>query len=128
MTSTQENRYNQRAQDGLGGAARDPIVFLHGNPTSSYLWRNVIPHLENIGRCIAPDPIGMGIPKSWKDPAHPIPFAEHREYLDALFGHIGVTRRLLVVHDWGSALGFDWANRHRDLVAGIARMEGIGVR
>ena len=105
----------------------DPIVFLHGNPTSSYLWRNVIPHLEGLGRCIAPDLIGMG--DSAKLP-HSGPgsytFVEHRRYLDALFDALGVHERVtLVVHDWGSALGFDWANRHSDAVQGIAYMEAI---
>ncbi|MGB0632123.1 MAG: haloalkane dehalogenase [Alphaproteobacteria bacterium] len=105
----------------------DPIVFLHGNPTSSYLWRNVMPHLEKMGRCIAPDLIGMG--DSGKLPGSGpgrYRFAEHRDYLDALLDHIGVTEKVtLVIHDWGSALGFDWANRHRDAVAGIAYMEAI---
>jgi haloalkane dehalogenase len=105
----------------------DPIVFLHGNPTSSYLWRNVIPHLEGLGRCIAPDLIGMGdsakLPNSGPGS---YTFVEHRRYLDALFDALGVHERVtLVVHDWGSALGFDWANRHRDAVQGIAYMEAI---
>lgn len=105
----------------------DPVVFLHGNPTSSYLWRNVIPHLEGLGRCIAPDLIGMGDsekldgtgPDSYR-------FVEHRAYLDGLLAALGVTENVtLVVHDWGSALGFDWANRHRGAVRGIAYMEAI---
>jgi haloalkane dehalogenase len=104
-----------------------PIVLLHGNPTSSYLWRNVLPHLAGLGRCIAPDLIGMG--DSDKLPgAGPASytFAEHRDHLDALLEALGVERDVvLVVHDWGSALGFDWANRHRDAVAGIAYMEAI---
>ena len=105
----------------------DPIVFLHGNPTSSYLWRNVIPHLEALGRCIAPDLIGMGdsqkLPDSGPDSYH---FVEHLRYLDALLDALGVRERVTVVgHDWGSALGFDWANRHRQRVKGIAYMEAI---
>src|SRR5437764_3346431 len=105
----------------------DPIVFLHGNPTSSYLWRNVLPHLEGLGRCIAPDLIGMGdsakLPNSGPGS---YTFVEHRRYLDALLDALGVHERVtLVVHDWGSALGFDWANRHRDAVQGIAYMEAI---
>jgi haloalkane dehalogenase len=105
----------------------DPIVLLHGNPTSSYLWRNVLPHLRSLGRCIAPDLIGMG--DSEKLP-HSGPgsyrFVEHRRYLDALLEALGVHERVtLVVHDWGSALGFDWANRHREAVKGIAYMEAI---
>ena len=105
----------------------DPIVFLHGNPTSSYLWRNVMPHLEALGRCIAPDLIGMGdsqkLPDSGPDSYH---FVEHRRYLDALLDALGVRERVTVVgHDWGSALGFDWANRHRESIKGIAYMEAI---
>ncbi|GMQ99125.1 MAG: haloalkane dehalogenase [Acidimicrobiia bacterium] len=105
----------------------DPIVFLHGNPTSSYLWRNVIPHLSSSYRCIAPDLIGMGEseklsqsgPESYR-------FVEHREFLDALLDSLDLGDRItLVIHDWGSGLGFDWANRHRDRVAGIAYMEAI---
>ena len=105
----------------------NPIVFLHGNPTSSYLWRNIIPHVENLGRCIAPDLIGMGDsdklqgsgPDSYR-------FVEHREYLDAFLTALDVTQNVvLVLHDWGSALGFDWANRHRDAVKGIVYMEAI---
>jgi haloalkane dehalogenase len=105
----------------------DPIVLLHGNPTSSYLWRNVLPHLQSRGRCIAPDLIGMGDsdklsnsgPGSYR-------FVEHRRYLDALLEDLNVHERVtLVVHDWGSALGFDWANRHREAVKGIAYMEAI---
>lgn len=105
----------------------DPIVFLHGNPTSSYLWRDVIPHLESQGRCIAPDLIGMGDSEKL-DGSGPdrYTFVEHRRYLDALLGHLRVDANVtLVIHDWGSALGFDWANRHRDAVKGIAYMEAI---
>lgn len=105
----------------------DPIVFLHGNPTSSYLWRNVIPHLADQGRCIAPDLIGMGdsdkLPDSGPDRYR---FVEHREHLDALLAALGVERNVtLVVHDWGSALGFDWGARHRRALLGIAYMEAI---
>jgi haloalkane dehalogenase len=105
----------------------DPIVLLHGNPTSSYLWRNILPYLEPLGRCIAPDLIGMG--DSDKLPntgAGSYRFVEHREYLDALLEALGVRERvILVVHDWGSALGFDWASRHHEAVKGIAFMEAI---
>lgn len=105
----------------------DPIVLLHGNPTSSYLWRNVIPYLSGLGRCIAPDLIGMGDSDKLPDPtADSYRFVEHRRYLDALLEQLSVTERVvLVVHDWGSALGFDWANRHREAVAGIAYMEAL---
>ncbi|MFW5875699.1 MAG: haloalkane dehalogenase [Myxococcota bacterium] len=105
----------------------DPIVFLHGNPTSSYLWRNVIPHLQNHGRCIAPDLIGMGgsdkLPP--RDPDR-YRFTCHRRYLDELFDQLGVRENVtLVIHDWGSALGFDWARRHPGSVRAIAYMEAI---
>jgi haloalkane dehalogenase len=105
----------------------DPIVLLHGNPTSSYLWRNIIPHLSGLGRCIAPDLIGMGdsdpLPVSGPDSYR---FVQHREYVDGLLEALGATSNVtLVVHDWGSGLGFDWANRHRDAVKGIAYMEAI---
>jgi haloalkane dehalogenase len=108
------------------GAGR-PIVFLHGNPTSSYLWRNVWPRCQALGRCLAPDLIGMGdsdkLPESGPDR---YTFAEHRRYLDAWFDRLDLTADVtLVVHDWGSALGFDWARRHPDAVKGIAYMEAI---
>ncbi len=105
----------------------DPIVFLHGNPTSSYLWRNVMPHLEEQGRCIAPDLIGMGDSEKLDDVGvDSYRFVEHRRYLDALLESAGVRENVtLVIHDWGSALGFDWANRHRDAIKGIAYMEAI---
>jgi haloalkane dehalogenase len=102
----------------------DPIVLLHGNPTSSYLWRNVLPHLQSLGRCIAPDLLGMGdsdkLPNSGPESYR---FVEHRRYLDALLEELAVRERVtLVIHDWGSGLGFDWANRHREAVRGIAYM------
>lgn len=105
----------------------DPIVFLHGNPTSSYLWRNVMPALEGAGRCIAPDLIGMGDSQKLPD-AGPgsYCFVEHRDYLDELLAALDVRENVtLVIHDWGSALGFDWANRHRESVRAIAYMEAI---
>src|SRR5260370_10120690 len=94
----------------------DPIVLLHGNPTSSYLWRNVLPHLQPLGRCIAPDLIGMGdsekLPDSGPDSSR---FVEHRRYLDALLETLDVRERgTLVVLDSGSAVGFVWANRHTE--------------
>ncbi len=105
----------------------DPIVFLHGNPTSSYLWRNIIPYLSEFGRCIAPDLIGMGDSEKL-DQSGPdrYTFVEHRSYLDELLYKLDVTRNVvLVIHDWGSALGFDWANRHQEAMQGIAYMEAI---
>jgi len=105
----------------------DPIVLLHGNPTSSYLWRNVLPHLQPLGRCIAPDLIGMGDSDKLPDSGPgSYRFVEQRRYLDALLEALDVRERVtLVIHDWGSALGFDWANRHREAVKGIAYMEAI---
>jgi haloalkane dehalogenase len=105
----------------------DPIVLLHGNPTSSYLWRNVLPHLQPLGRCIAPDLIGMGDSDKLPDSGPgSYRFVEHRRYLDALLETLDVRERVIfVVHDWGSALGFDWANRHREAVKGVAYMEAI---
>ncbi len=105
----------------------DPIVFIHGNPTSSYLWRNVMPHVEDLGRLIAPDLIGMGdsdkLEASGPDRYR---FVEQRAFLDQLLETLGVSYNVtFVVHDWGSALGFDWANRHRDQVKGIAFMESL---
>jgi len=107
--------------------AGDPIVFLHGNPTSSYLWRNIISYLNGSYRCIAPDLVGMGDSEPLDDPgAESYRFVEHREYLDAVLAQLDLGDRVtFVIHDWGSALGFDWANRHRDRVAGIAYMEAI---
>jgi haloalkane dehalogenase len=100
-----------------------PIVFLHGNPTSSYLWRNVIPHLEANGRCLAPDLIGMG--RSGKSPGGAYRFADHARYLDAWFEALRLSDVTLVVHDWGSALGFDWARRHPERVRALVYMEAI---
>ncbi len=100
-----------------------PVVFLHGNPTSSYLWRNVIPHVEPVGRCLAPDLIGMG--DSGRAPAGSYRFADHARYLDAWFDALGLRGVTLVVHDWGSALGFWWAFRHQQRVRGLAYMEAI---
>jgi haloalkane dehalogenase len=110
-------------EDGEGA----PIVFLHGNPTSSYLWRKVIPEVRPLGRCIAPDLIGMGdsdkLPESGPDSYR---LVEHRRYLDALLDQLGVVNEVtLVIHDWGSALGFDWARRHPQAVKAIAYMEAL---
>src|SRR5262252_9578817 len=105
----------------------DPIVFLHGNPTSSYLWRNVLPHLQPRGHCIAPDLMGMGDSDKLPDSGPgSYRFVDQRRYLDELLETLDVRERVtLVIHDWGSALGFDWANRHRAAVKGIAYMEAI---
>lgn len=103
----------------------DPIVFLHGNPTSSYLWRNVLPHLAGKGRLIAPDLIGMG-DSDKLDNSGPdrYTYAEQRKYLFALLDQLGVTENVtLVLHDWGSSLGFEWASKNEGAVKGIAFME-----
>jgi haloalkane dehalogenase len=105
-----------------------PVLLLHGNPTSSYLWRDVIPELEERGRLIAPDLIGMGDSGKLPDPGpDTYRFVTHQKYLAAFIeAVIGRDAKILfVIHDWGSALGFDWANHHRDRVRGIAYMEGI---
>jgi haloalkane dehalogenase len=109
-----------------GGGA--PVLLLHGNPTSSYLWRDVIPALEGCGRLIAPDLIGMGDSAKLPNPGpDTYRFTTHRDYLDAFIDAVvgSASSLVLVVHDWGSALGFDWANRHRDRIRGIAYMEAI---
>jgi haloalkane dehalogenase len=105
----------------------DAIVFAHGNPTSSYLWRNVMPHLEGLGRLVAADMVGMGgsgkLHRSGPDRYN---YAEQRDYLFALWDALDLGDKVtLVLHDWGSALGFDWANQHRDRVQGVAFMEAI---
>ena len=108
--------------------AGDAIVFQHGNPTSSYLWRNVMPHCAGLGRLIACDLIGMGDSDKLPDSGpQRYTYAEQREYLFALWDQLALGNRIVifVIHDWGSALGFEWANRNRDRVAGIAYMEGI---
>jgi len=102
----------------------DPIVLLHGNPTSSYLWRNIIPHVADLGRCLAPDLVGMG--QSDPSPGNAYRFADHARYLDAWFEALGLTRNVvLVLHDWGSALGFHRASRHAAQVQAIAYMEAL---
>ncbi|MGB0121423.1 MAG: haloalkane dehalogenase, partial [Solirubrobacterales bacterium] len=119
--------------DGLEMAYRDEgegdltFLLLHGNPTSSYLWRDVIPPLLPMGRCVAPDLIGMGdsakLPDSGPDS---YTFVQHRHYLDQLLESIELGDHVVpVIHDWGSALGFDWARRNPDRIAGIAYMEAI---
>lgn len=105
----------------------DPVVFLHGNPTSSYLWRNVIAEVEGGARCLAPDLIGMG--DSGKNPAGSYRFVDHARYLDAWFAALGLDQEqqtvTLVVHDWGSALGFHWAHHHQACMKALVYMEAI---
>jgi haloalkane dehalogenase len=101
-----------------------PLVFLHGNPTSAHLWRNIIAHVRDLRLCLAPDLIGMG--RSGDSPGGPCRFGEHARYLDAWFDLV-LPREpvVLVLHDWGSALGFHWARRHPERVAAIAYMESL---
>jgi haloalkane dehalogenase len=105
----------------------DAIVFAHGNPTSSYLWRNVMPHLEGMGRLVAADMIGMGgSAKLNESGPDRYSYAEQRDYLFGLWDSLDLGNKVvLVVHDWGSAVGFDWARQHPDRVQGIAFMESI---
>ena len=105
----------------------EAVVFLHDNPTSSYLWRDIIPHVSQHARCVAPDLIGQGDSDKLHNPGpDSYTFVEHRTYLDELLDQLALGDKItFVVHDWGSALGFDWANRHRDRVAGICYMEAI---
>jgi haloalkane dehalogenase len=104
----------------------DPVVFLHGNPTSSYLWRNIIPYLSELGRCLAPDLVGMG--QSGKSPASTYRFVDHARYLDAWFKAMNLTSNVtLVIHDWGSALGFHRATRYPEQIQAIAYMEAIAM-
>ena len=108
----------------VGSDNTEAIVFLHGNPTSSYLWRNVIPHVAPLARCLAPDLVGMGDSGRMADGSYR--FVDHRRHLDAWFDAVipegPVT---LVVHDWGSALGFHWAFRHQERIRGLAYMEAL---
>ena len=100
-----------------------PVVFLHGNPTSSFLWRDVIPHIAGEARCLAPDLVGMG--QSGQAPGGGYRFVDHARYLDAWFDAMALRDVTLVVHDWGSALGFHWARRHADRVRALVYMEAI---
>ncbi len=105
----------------------DAIVFQHGNPTSSYLWRNIMPHCAGLGRLIACDLIGMGDSEKLEDSGPDrYTYVEQRDYLFALWDQIGIGSNVVfVIHDWGSALGFDWSNQNRDRVQGIAYMEAV---
>ena len=126
-TNKKNAKINGKRMAWVDSGKGNPIVFLHGNPTSSFVWRNVIPHLENSGQCIAPDLIGMGDSEKleFSDSAS-YRFVEHRKYLDAFMEYLGLEKNItLVLHDWGSALGFDWANRNQAKVSSIAYMEAI---
>lgn len=133
MISSDE-RYSKKYADVNGArmayaeaGSGDPIVFLHGNPTSSYLWRNIMPHVEGLGRCIAPDLIGMGDSDKLADSGpESYRLAEHQSYLDGLLDALDVSQNvIMVVHDWGGPLGFDWLRRHAEAAKGVAFMETI---
>jgi haloalkane dehalogenase len=112
----------------LEAGSGEPIVLLHGNPTSSYLWRNVIPHLEGLGRVIAPDLIGQGDSEKLPESEGPerYSFQVAFDYLDGLLKHIAADQNVtLVLHDWGSGLGFHWASQNPQAVKGVAYMEAI---
>jgi haloalkane dehalogenase len=122
-TAIVHGRRMASVDEGSGSA----IIFQHGNPTSSSLWRNVMPHLEGLGRLIACDLIGMGDSEKLT-PSGPdrYTYEEQRKYLFALWDQLDIGDNVVfMVHDWGSALGFDWANQHRDRVAGIAYTEAF---
>ena len=106
------------------GKGEDVVIFLHGNPTSSYLWRNIIPHVQPIARCLAPDLIGMG--HSGKEPNNSYRFIDHFKYLSAWIEDMALPKKLhFVIHDWGSGLGFHWCNLNRDRVASISYLEAL---
>ena len=118
---------NNKTMSYIDEGEGDAIVFQHGNPTSSYLWRNIMPHLEGQGRLIACDLIGMGdsekLTNSGPDSYN---YFEHRDFLFALFEELNIGKKVVfVIHDWGSALGFDWSFQNQDRIQGIAYMEGI---
>ena len=105
----------------------DPIIFQHGNPTSSYLWRKILPQLQSLGRCIAMDLIGMGDSEKLKDAGSmTYSYATHKKYFDGFLDELGINNNTtLIIHDWGSALGFDWAHNNPKKVKAICYMEGI---
>nr|XP_006811827.1 PREDICTED: renilla-luciferin 2-monooxygenase-like [Saccoglossus kowalevskii] len=116
-----EMSYYDSAYDG---DKANTVLFLHGNPTSSFLWRNIIPHVEKKARCLAPDLIGMG--NSAKLANHNYRFVDHYRYLTAWCEAVGLPDKVIVVcHDWGSGLGFHWCNEHRSRVKAIVHMESV---
>ncbi|MGH8874360.1 MAG: haloalkane dehalogenase [Acidimicrobiia bacterium] len=134
MTINPELRYSRRRATVLGSSVAyvdvgtgDPMVFLHGNPTSAFLWRNVLPYLAQHSRCVAPDLIGMGeSDKLWPSGRGSYRMSDHSLYLSALFALLGIERDVtFVVHEWGAALALDWAARNQGEVRAIAFMEAI---
>ncbi|MFL2481698.1 MAG: haloalkane dehalogenase [Woeseiaceae bacterium] len=117
------NKKMAYAEMGVG----DPIIFQHGNPTSSYLWRNIMPHLKDMGRCIAVDLIGMGDSEKLENSnANSYLYEEQRDYLFDVWNKLGIKDNVtMILHDWGSVLGFDWAYQNPDSMKGIAYMEAI---
>lgn len=121
---TTEANGRQMAYVELGTGA--PIVLLHGNPTSSYLWRNVIPYLQSMGRVVAPDLIGMGDSEKLGPGDEAYSLQQHQSYVDAFLAALKIESTVtLVMHDWGAPLGFDWARRHPDSVKSLIHMEGL---
>lgn len=118
---------NNKTMSYIDEGAGDAIVFQHGNPTSSYLWRNVMPHLEGQGRLIACDLIGMGdSEKLTNSGPNSYNYFEQRDFLFALLEKLNIGNKVVfVIHDWGSALGFDWSFQNQERVQGIAYMEGM---
>tara|TARA_B100000953_G_scaffold45295_1_gene34620 strand:+ start:762 stop:1637 length:876 start_codon:yes stop_codon:yes gene_type:complete len=118
---------NNKSIAYVDSGSGDPIIFLHGNPTSSYLWRNITPHLETQGRCISIDLIGMGDSDKLDNPdENSYLFEEHYHYLSAAIESLTDGENIsFVIHDWGSALGFNWCFNNPDSVKGIAYMEAI---
>ena len=118
---------NNKTMSYIDEGEGDAIIFQHGNPTSSYLWRNVMPHLEGQGRLIACDLIGMGdSEKLTNSGPGSYNYFEHRDFLFTLLEELNIGKQVVfVIHDWGSALGFDWSFQNQDRVQGIAYMEGI---
>ena len=118
---------NNKTMSYIDEGEGDAIIFQHGNPTSSYLWRNVMPHLEGQGRLIACDLIGMGdSEKLTNSGPGSYNYFEHRGFLFALLEKLNIGKQVVfVIHDWGSALGFDWSFQNQDRIQGVAYMEGI---
>tara|TARA_B100001059_G_scaffold68603_1_gene65466 strand:- start:395 stop:1249 length:855 start_codon:yes stop_codon:yes gene_type:complete len=118
-----KNKNMAYAEMGVG----DPIIFQHGNPTSSYLWRNIMPHLKDLGRCIAVDLIGMGDSEKLENSdTYSYLYEEQRDYLFNAWSKLGIKDNVtMILHDWGSVLGFDWARQNPDSMKGIAYMEAI---